>query len=180
MERENDIAILDEMYDFEADFDYEEKEDGQYFIGLFICMKDIQLFNSGRILEEDTNKLFLGIAISAKLFFKYEYKYVQKYLYSTIRYSPHAKNYCFKTSIMKLNISQNGLSLVIIKTYWLKLIQRHWKNIIKKRKEIIEKMNKYKYLQLREIGKHERYKIPRLKGILSYYSNNLGIYMECH
>jgi type I restriction-modification system DNA methylase subunit len=31
MERRNEIEILDEMFDFEEEFDQQEKEDGQYF-----------------------------------------------------------------------------------------------------------------------------------------------------
>lgn len=150
---ENEIAILDEMYEFEEEFDYQDKEDEQYFIGIYISMKDFG------------DKLFLGMAVSTKLFFKYEYKYIQKYLCSAIRYCPHARNYHLKVSIMKLNITQDGLCLVIVKTYWLKLIQRHWKNVMKKRKS----MN-YEYFKGRELGKQSREKIPKLHGMLSPYS----------
>ena len=164
--------ILDDMYDFEEEFDQEEKEDGKYFIGIYICMKDSQMWNSSACIVEDSKKIYLGMAISASLFFRYEYKYVQRYLCSAIQYCPYAIHFHLKVSIMQLNITDNGSYLVTVKTYWLKLIQRHWKNIMKKRKEIINKMNKYNYLQLREISKHKKYNIPILKGMLSYYSNN--------
>lgn len=166
----NEITILDEMYEFEEEFDDIEKEDKQYFIGIYICMKDIQIMNTGETLVKDSYNLYLGIAISAKLFFRYEYKYVQKYLYSTIKYCPHAKNYCLKTSIMQLNITEHGLSLVIVKTYWLKIIQRHWKKIMKKRKEIIDRMKMDSYIRIREFGKHKKEKIEKLEGMLSIYS----------
>ena len=170
MERVREREILDEMYDFEEEFDQLDREDGQYFIGIYICMKDVQMLNSGGFLTEDSNKLYLGIAISTKLFFRYEYKYVQRYLCSTIQYCPYARNYRLKISIMKLNITEDGLCLVVVKTYWLKLIQRHWKKIIKNRKEIIERMQHYSYLQQRELGKNKKEKIEKLKGMLSMYS----------
>lgn len=169
MEDDLEREILDEMYDFEEEFDQEEKEDGQYFIGIYICMKDVQMWNSGGFLVEDSNKLYLGMAISANLFFDYEYKYVQKYLCSAIQYCPYARNFHLKISIMQLNISEDGLSLVIVKTYWLKIIQRHWKNIMKKKKEIIEEMKTYKYIQNRELGKNIYKIIPKLRGMLHQY-----------
>lgn len=170
IERRREREILDDMYDFEEEFDQEEKEDGQYFIGIYICMNDVQWLNS----EEDSRKLYLGMAVSAKLFFQYEYKYVQKYLCSAIQYCPYAKNFHLKISIMQLNITEDGLCLVIVKTHWLKMIQRHWKKIMKKRKEIIERMQKYDYLRRREFGKNKREKIEKLEGMLSIYSKKKG------
>jgi len=132
-------------------------------------MKDIQMWNYGGVLVEDSKKLYLGMAISANLLFRYEYKYVQKYLYSAIQYFPYPRNFHLKISIMQLNITEDGLNLVTVKTYWLKIIQRHWKNTIKIKKEIIEEMKTYKYIQNRELGK-DRYKIiPKLQGMLHKY-----------
>lgn len=166
-----EIDILDDMYDFETDFDQEEKWDGDYFLGIYVCRKDVHMLNSGERLVNELNRLYLGMAISPKLFFKYEYKYIQKYLYSTIKYCPYAKNYSLHVSIMKLDITDDGLCLVIIKTYWLKIIQRHWKKIMKKRKEIIEKMNRFSYIKKRELGKYDRENMPTFNGMLSVYSN---------
>jgi hypothetical protein len=40
---------------------------------------------------------------------------------------------------MKLNILQDGTYSVIKKTYWLRLVQRHWKKIMKMKKDIYNK-----------------------------------------
>ena len=164
MMEENEI--LDDMYDFEEEFDAQEKEDGQYFIGIYICMKDEQILDSG----EDCNKLYLGMAVSANLFFQYEYKYIQKYLCSAIQYCRYARNYHLKVSILQLNITTDGLCLVTVKTHWLKLIQRHWKKIMKNRKEFIENMKTWSYLRLRELGKYSKHSMIKIKGMLSMYS----------
>jgi hypothetical protein len=132
-------------------------------------MKDSQMWNSGAFIVEDSKKLYLGMAISASLFFRYEYKYVQRYLCSAIQYCPYAINFHLKVSIMQLNITDNGSCLVTVKTYWLKLIQRHWKNIMKRRREIIERMKKQSYLRFRELGKHKKETIEKLEGMLSIY-----------
>jgi hypothetical protein len=168
--RRREREILDEMYDFEEEFDLQEKEDGQYFIGIYICMKDVQMLNSG----ENSNKLYLGMAISANLFFHYEYKYVRRYLCSAIQYCPDARNYRLKISIMQLNITPDGLCLVTVKTYWLKLIQRHWKKIMRKRKEIMERMKIGSYLRQRELGKNKKERIEKIEGMLSIYSKKKG------
>jgi len=167
---QSEIDILNDMYDFESDFDQEEKWDGEYFLGIYVCRKDIQMLNSGERLVNDSNRLYLGMTISPKLFFKYENKYVQKYLYSTIKYCPYAKYYRLNISIMKLDITHDGLCLVTIKTYWLKIIQRHWKKIMKRRKEIIEKMNRFSYIKKRELGKYDRLNMPSFIGMLNIYS----------
>jgi hypothetical protein len=170
---ENDLEILDNMYEFEEEFEENEKNNGQYLIGIYIYMNDIQLVNS---MEKQTSlnhskQLFLGMAVSPTLFFKYEYKYIQKYVSSCIVYGPYLlhSSLDLKINIMKLQITNNNLYLVEVKTYWLKLIQRHWKNIIKKRKEIIEEMKTVSYLKLREISKNHKKKIPNLYGMLSIY-----------
>lgn len=61
----------------------------------------------------------------------------------------------------------------IIKTYWLKLIQRTWKKILRLRKHIIEMRSQPNIIKYREIhGKWPNYCInyPRLRGMLSNLS----------
>jgi len=166
-------SVLDEMYDFEEEFEDIEKQDGKYYIGIYIYMNDI---------PENDKKLFLGMTVSTKLFFKYEHKYVYKYLCSAVNYCPYEKYYDLKINILKLHIDDNQLYLVTVKTYWLKLIQRHWKNIIKKRKELHVKMSSWINLYWREIrGISPLQKnYPKLQGMLSAYSNKKEKYIHCH
>ncbi len=73
--------------------------------------------------------------------------------------------------ILKLkDCDGNDYSIAIIKTFWLKIVQRTWKNIIKKRKEIILKRKHLVSLFWREInGKwpNNCLQYPSLKGMLS-------------
>jgi hypothetical protein len=60
--------------------------------------------------------------------------------------------------------------VAILKTVWIKLIQRTWKNILKKRKEIIMKRSNPNSLHYREIHgswPKECANYPTLKGMLS-------------
>ena len=173
---QNDLEILDEMYEFEEDFEEKEKYNGQYLIGIYIYMNDIQLVNSTekQTAFNHSKQLFLGMAVSPTLFFKYEYKYIRKYVSSGIIYGPYISytSLDLKINIMKLQITDNDLYLVEVKTYWLKLIQRHWKKIMKKRKEIIERMKTNSYIRLRELGKNKIMYKPKLHGMLSIYKKS--------
>jgi len=64
-----------------------------------------------------------------------------------------------KTSYIQL---QNGFTLynVIIKTFWIKIVQRRWRNVLKKRIQMI-----YRTLKNREYG--IRQELPKLRGCLA-------------
>jgi hypothetical protein len=64
---------------------------------------------------------------------------------------------------------ESGERVCIIKTIWLKIIQRKWKKIYKERRKIISKRNEPSMLLLREItGKwtKECRNLPSLNGML--------------
>lgn len=71
------------------------------------------------------------------------------------------------TECINLN---TGHCVAILKTHWLRLIQRKWKNIIKERKNIIKKRCNLNSLRHREItGKwpEDCLRFPQLRGMLS-------------
>ena len=72
--------------------------------------------------------------------------------------------------IMKLFIQSNGVYNVVLKTHWLRLVQRRWKNIYKERQKIIRERSSIKNILLREInGKYNNYldHYPSLTGMLN-------------
>ena len=66
--------------------------------------------------------------------------------------------------ILRVIIGPNNEYLTIIKTFWLRIIQRTWKNIYKLRKQKINKLSKT--ILKREI-KNTIINIPKLKGMLN-------------
>lgn len=68
-----------------------------------------------------------------------------------------------KTSYIQL---PGGFTIynVIIKTFWLKIVQRRWRNVLKKRKEIIQGIREL--IKNREY-RNERFHIPVLRGCLA-------------
>jgi len=103
-------SILDEMYDFEQEFDLKEKENEKYYLGMYINIKDVQMMSSGFLIG-NTYPLFFGNAISTELFFKYKYQQIIKYMRSIIM----CRNMYPVIDIMKLIISEDGLYLALIK-----------------------------------------------------------------
>jgi hypothetical protein len=79
------------------------------------------------------------------------------------------ENY-IKPEITECIYLNTGHYVAILKTFWLRLIQRKWKNIIKERKNIIKKRCNLKSLKHREVtGKwpEDCLRFPQLKGMLS-------------
>lgn len=81
-------------------------------------------------------------------------------------------------SALRLEIAQciylpSNYCVSIIKTMWIKFIQRTWRRVLKERNQFISKMSTSNILQFREIhGKwtNIRLKYPGLKGMLSSLS----------
>jgi len=66
------------------------------------------------------------------------------------------ENY-IKPEIAKCFYLKGGECVAILKTFWIKIIQRVWKKIYKERKIILEKRKSYNYLKFRELrGNWER------------------------
>ena len=64
---------------------------------------------------------------------------------------------------------------VVIKTYWLRLVQRHWKKTYKSLQEILR--NRRSYASLRYFEINGKYRVgdrvlPRLEGMLNVYTRN--------
>lgn len=97
------------------------KQQGVYFIGLCNCISFI----------DDSSQFILSHVTTPTTFFKHSYEFVLEYLweYSIMR---DVINDSLKIHIMKLNIV-GGCYYAIIKTHWIRLIQRHWKKTFRLR-----------------------------------------------
>lgn len=56
-----------------------------------------------------------------------------------------------RIEIAELNYLEREECTAIFKTFWLKIVQRAWKRIYKKRKEIIDKRKSFSAIKYREI-----------------------------
>lgn len=160
----------DSIHNEDAEHFYTEKEHNKYYIGL--C--------HSYCTPSYVHYLLLSTSISARTFFNHPYSNVNNYLYyyGLIRIPNH------NIQILQLKIQTfNGMESynVIIKTYWLRIIQRHWKQIYKQRLSIITQRIKHTNQHYKSI--HGNYpshisNLPSLYGMLSIYQNSLNIKID--
>lgn len=151
---------LDSIYD-ELDIlnDSSESDEPIYSIGL--CMS---------IQDDLSHKILIGMKINVSLFYKYPISIIQSYLsdYSNnanIRVDPLSS----QINVFQLFIDKSGCYLAIVKTHWLRLIQRHWKKIFHLKQEQIKKQKALAHLKHREIKGRIPFPIYGLRGLMSTY-----------
>lgn len=144
--------IFEEMYSIDVDYIESEKVNGSYYLGQYVCVPF-------------SNELLMANSVSPYIFFRYPYKIVLDYL----RYY----NFLLYKSDMKLHILQvcvqNNTYYVIVKTIWIKIIQRRWRAIYQKRKWIIQQRMRIQSLEYMKInGRYPKSlnTMPKLYGML--------------
>ena len=147
-----DIDICEQICHEESFHFYEDKTDKQYYIGT-CCRPPSSL--------EDPY-LIMSSSISPATFYRHKFNDVIHYLwlYSVIRTTQS------RFEIMQLDILPNGLYNVILKTFWLRIVQRTWKRIYQERKEIWRKRMTMVSLRHREIRGRYPSHIHSLPGLL--------------
>jgi len=153
--------------EFEDEYQMRDKQDGEYAIGNYIRFNKI-------------NNIYIGTTISAKCFFEFPFYKTNAYIYACSKI--YRSNYLSKMHIMKCVVNQNDVEMVpIIKTYWVRLVQRHWKSVFIMRTEMIRKQRGINALKMRELGKGNRgsgsllQNMPNIKGMLSIYKNKKSV-----
>ena len=150
---QNWYGIVDTISLDEEDYESIPKVNEKYYIGLPGFIRKFQEY-------------ILLSSISAKSFLNYNIGDVCNYL------TDYSISYITNPSvqIMKLFIQSNGVYNVVLKTHWLRLVQRRWKNIYKERQKIIIERSSIKNILLREInGRYNNYLdyYPSLTGMLN-------------
>ena len=153
-----DIARIENyeiIYNTEHPFEDEDDEDlylsGQYLLGI-------------SFYDSDYNYYLLAATIKPRTYFSYQFDSIVDYLNN---YSILFQDRLALPEILQLHIDENSVYQVTVKTFWLRLVQRTWKNVIKKRRQILTRNggNTLHYLRNRELG-HHKSTIPTLQGML--------------
>lgn len=136
------IEEVDEIHNMDYQHLYSEKENKKYYIG--ICCE----MTVNHSLHLPTESIYLMVnSISSTTYFNWSHESSLRYLYyygMTPMHNP-------KVDIMQLHILDDGTYSVIIKTFWLKLIQRKWKKIYQIRRRVLENRLQISSLYHREI-----------------------------
>ena len=151
--RRSDAVVFEEIEPIERDdyddvFDQEkhridlDREDGHYYIGLH---SDLLMTNS----------------VCSRTFFSHSDKKIRDYLYN---YSVIEQDVIPAIDIMKLVILADSSYSVVLKTHWLRIVQRNWKRVFALRQTATSSSS--------TIG---------LRGMLASLSNNLSnSFVETH
>ena len=124
--------VPDTLYQQDIDHIESDKYDNHYYLGLY------------KYVEQSGNLLFM-ISASNKLFLKYSHEIIVDYLkeYSIV------SNISDTVDIMKLYIN-NDTYYVVLKTHWIRLIQRKWKSLFNDYKKLQNSKYKSNSLKYRE------------------------------
>lgn len=105
-----------------------------------------------------------------------QYLYLHNYyhnIFDNYKYIVTQSNY-MKPEIAECIYLETGEFVAIIKTFWIKMIQRKWKKIYKERQRILQKRCNYASIMYRELhGKwaNDCLYYPSIKGMLSLLSS---------
>ena len=146
----NDNSII--LYETESEeYDSDDNESELDEECEKICMDETEFMDSDKIEKKYyigfsmlmNAKYILDTAITPKSFFKYRYECVMYYLdgYSIFPVNRTRLNQLqTKIQIMQLFINQKtGAFNVVLKTFWLRIVQRTWKRIYRERQEMLKK-----------------------------------------
>ena len=157
---EDDVPeYVTEIYQEDSYHLYREKQDKHYYIGFCKPMHKPRL-------------ILMANSVSPNTFFQHSYERIYQYLqnYSTLLLrSP-------KIEIMQLHITRDDVYSIVIKTHWLRLVQRHWKGIFKKRAAIMQNRMTFHSLYTFEITGNYPYglrKLPSLYGMMNSYTREI-------
>lgn len=156
-ELSNDYELdvdVENIFDLEERFLDSEMTSGKYYIGLPCLMR----------IEKEW---IMQIPIQPSTMFSNNINAVMRYLIS-YSVTPIRKPIIH---IMQLDISNRGSYNVVLKTFWIKIIQRCWRRVFKERKEFLNKCkNPIALLHRQKCGKwNQSKKFPTLRGM--FYKN---------
>jgi len=153
-----DIDICEQICHEESAHFYEDRLDKHYYLGT-CCRSD-------QMSQGVSEYWMMSSSISPGTFYRYKLVDTLHYLwlYSIVRTSRS------QFEIMQLHIDrETGVYKVVLKTFWLRIVQRAWKRIFRERKEIWRKRMTMGSLRHREIrGRYPSHinSLPSLIGMI--------------
>jgi hypothetical protein len=141
---------VSEIYDLECDFIDEPRSHGKYYIGYYWL---------------DGTGFLLDTVVQPRTFFKYTYDEIISYLAEmSIFILPYRRK--SKMQIMQLFLDESdGSYTVVLKTHWIRLIQRRWRNIYNERKRVLSYRKKLSTMRHSELTGKSRY-FPGLRNMM--------------
>jgi hypothetical protein len=157
-ESDDNMDAVDRIFMDDITFVDEPRRQNTYYIANVF---DLHLF------------YILGVCISPRVFFRHQYHDVVNYMYEYVIHHNWSARTKRKVDIIQLYIEDNTYKAVI-KTHWLRLIQRHWKRVYQERKKVIRirsSISCQRHFQTRGRYLKGANYLPTLQGMLVEYNN---------
>jgi hypothetical protein len=153
---EFELEAVDEIEEFEDRFEHPDCISGKYYIGSYQYIKTENIILFATRVNIRTFYEFTHAELSA-------HAYYMSYIFAERKPNIH---------IMQLIIEPDDTFTAVIKTFWIKIIQRTWKKTYQKRKLFIERFkstisDNINRMQINRNINHLQY--PGLRGLLSDY-----------
>lgn len=151
---EQDDYLLNRIYVHEMNFLDSDKINFKYYIGIPSLIQ---------------GEFILNTVVSPKSFHQFPFRNVISYLKEySIFHSSHNIHSTYTLEIMQLSVVNNQYR-VILKTFWIRLIQRIWKRIYQEKQKLIKKRmhpNAQSYRMIRGYYPQGMRFLPSLKGCI--------------
>jgi hypothetical protein len=160
-ETDDSISITTEEYDIcgeveDFEDEYIECINNNYYIGSHYLMKD----------NANNDIILFGKKVNVPTFYAFSNYEISTYVYfcSGLQYDTRPT-----IEIMQLKIDEDGMYTAILKTFWIKIIQRAWKRRIAEKKQYISniKKNILSILKTFQLTTNRLPNPPGLRGLLS-------------
>ena len=145
---------VESIYEDDKEHLDSDKTDGHYYVGIYK-----HITSSGNLMYVNS--------VSGGTFTKYSLENIREYLH----YYSIMLRRCSDVEIMQLYIRKE-VYYVVVKTFWLRIIQRTWKKKIQQYRERQQKKLLPQNIRYREIhGKYpnELNYLPKISGMLAHY-----------
>jgi hypothetical protein len=162
-EDDPDNIITEHISALEDDYLNIDRPNNSYLIGMAFLLSR-PYYNNNIMIEE---QLYLVAShISAKTFYKFNYSDIKKYLFINSTFYLRKP----QINIIKLYITEDGMHTCIIKTFWLKIVQRRWKKIYALRLYTIKLRGTIVEIRWHEIHGTYSYRCRLLPGLIGMMS----------
>ena len=128
-----DPEELEDIFEYEEALEEHECQDGEYVIG------SVALYYTYHIIHQKRRNpiMVIDLRVDPRIFFKFDYPRVNDYFHTC---NPHGHLFD-QLEIIQVSI-QDNVSYAVIKTRWLRVVQRAWKGLMKQRREWLQYVKK--------------------------------------
>ena len=144
----DELVVMDEAFEHE----YEPCENSKYYLGSYKYYKE-------------TNEILLMKQISFHVFYASHYNSLRNYIYW------YSGDHIPDTRVQIIQVFQDDTNnFSILKTHWIRIIQRTWKRVFRERRLYIRKRKQLSIILSNQMKPISSANYPELRGMLSFLS----------